>query len=113
MRKNQICKPLVDDRATELRRKLESLNAREIADSQGPNGSTLEWYRLNGQVVIVQWYATEYGGYEVYGPIFNGNEVKGTFDALDEIATARYRSLDSYDSLSRRHPNTGRSSTGS
>ena len=76
-------------RATDLTAKLNNLGAVQIAQSRGPNESSLEFYGLNGQVVIVQWFANE-EGYEVYAPIFNGNEVKGTFDALDALANDRY-----------------------
>jgi hypothetical protein len=73
----------------DLHEKLVELGARALTEVKGPNKSTLEFYRLNGQAVIVQWFADNHG-YEVYAPIFNGDEVKGTFDALDALAAERY-----------------------
>lgn len=72
-------------RNKELKDKLFSLGARYFTNAKGPNGSELHFYRLNRQMLIVQFYEGDHG-YEVYGPIFKGLEVKGTFDALDEIA---------------------------
>jgi hypothetical protein len=77
-------------RSRELSEKLARLDARHMNDCVGPNGGTLAFYRINGQSVIIQSFAED-KGYEVYAPIFNGNETKGTFEALDALAAAPYR----------------------
>ncbi len=79
-----------DLRNRHLQDKLTSLGARRMSDVKGPHGSKMEFFTLNGQCIIVQWYNPSFGGYEVYSPVFNGNEVKGTFEALDAIAAERY-----------------------
>jgi hypothetical protein len=75
-------------RCEDLREKLGKLEAREINAVKGPNESVLTFYALNGSLVMVQWYPRN-GGYEVYAPIFSGNEVKGVYDALNELASGR------------------------
>jgi len=66
--------------------KLASLGARHIAMTTGADKGPMEWYTLNGQVIIVQVFARG-EGYEVYAPVAgHSNSVQDTLDALDRIA---------------------------
>ena len=66
--------------------KLASLGARHIAMTTGADKGPMEWYTLNGQVIIVQVFARG-EGYEVYAPVDgHSNSVQDTLDALDRIA---------------------------
>ena len=64
--------------------KLECLNARRIAMTTGPDKGPLDWYSINGQVIIVHLFAK--GGWEVYAPLSPSLSIQDTLDALDRIA---------------------------
>lgn len=74
----------VKARAEELHNKLVAVSARPLCEIDGPNGSSLNFYAVNGKVIIVQWFKGDHG-YEVYAPIFDGNDVAGTLDAIGNL----------------------------
>jgi hypothetical protein len=54
----------------------------------GPDKGPVDWYEVNGQVVIVHLFANQ-RGYEVYAPVSGASlSVQETFDALDRIAAS-------------------------
>lgn len=56
-------------------------NARVLAETKAPDG-ILHWYSVGGKLVIVHYYTD--GGWEVYTPVTNRNDVRATISGLDK-----------------------------
>jgi hypothetical protein len=71
---------------TQLEDKLAELGAIHLNYCKGPNGSKLEFYTVGLSVVMIQYYKGDQG-FEIYSPIFNGNNLKATLEALTSLKT--------------------------
>ena len=74
-----------NDRSLRLIDKLFELKARRISAKRGPNQSTLEFWVLNGSVLIVQFFH-RMDHYEVFAPITREISISATFNALEARA---------------------------
>jgi hypothetical protein len=74
-------KTQTETRLKGIHAELASLGARGLGVFDGPNGSELKLYAVNGSVVIVQVFA-DGDGYEVFAPITKSNSITATIDAL-------------------------------
>lgn len=78
-------------RHTQVADALADVNARRVCDLQGPGGSDMTFYMLpNGQPVILQNYADD-NGFEIFGPIAQGNRTDDTLSGLRQLAAMRVR----------------------
>lgn len=65
---------------------LAEVGARGFGTFDGPYGSSIKFYSVNGHTVIVQEYADRANGYEVYGPIDSTNSITATLTAIRDLA---------------------------
>lgn len=80
-------------RVDALKAKLMSLHAIHRHMTTGPDHGPIEWYEVNGQLVLVHLFANQ-RGFEVYAPVDGaGLTVQGTLDALDRIADSNPKPL--------------------
>lgn len=71
----------VDFRLSAITKTLAEVGARGLGIFDGPNGSELKFYAVNGTVIIVQVFA-DGDGYEVFSPLHNSNSISLTMDAI-------------------------------
>ena len=74
----------MSQQAKEVETRILDCGGKRLASVEGPNGSALDFYTLNGRVVIVQDYANQ-SGIEVYLSHV-GNSIKQVYAALEQIA---------------------------
>lgn len=71
---------------------LDKVGARLVAEIEGPNRSTLDFYGIGGWTVIVQIYNPPMRGWEIYMPPTASNNIADTLEAA-ELLMARRKNM--------------------